>query len=179
MDQKLVSFFSFFSPARLERNELWNCDFPFFVLFNIKPYLLYWKLQRLLSLMISEFHKAHIKVSLQNTFACLCLFLTVCVGGGSTPGVPNYFSPGAWPSGSCSAWLKLGCTFHMKSLDSLTHYSVQIQTGRKKNNPQKTAPVFSSHGLDLKCPYRFDGTLAYFQPDGLPCINSHEILKLL
>lgn len=68
LDQKLVSFFSSFFPARFERNELWNCDFPFFVLFNIKPYLLYWKLQRLLSLMINEFHKAHIKVSLQNMF---------------------------------------------------------------------------------------------------------------
>lgn len=45
-----------------------------FVLFNIKPYLLYWKLQRLLSLMISEFHKAHIKVSLQNISTCLCGF---------------------------------------------------------------------------------------------------------
>lgn len=71
-------YFLFFS-ARLERNELWNCDFPFFVLFNIKPYLLYWKLQRLLSLMISEFHKAHIKVSLQNTSSCLdVIFLSVC-----------------------------------------------------------------------------------------------------
>lgn len=78
-DQKLVSFFFLFlfsPPARLERNELWNCDFPFFVLFNIKPYLLYWKLQRILSLMISEFHKAHIKVSLQNTSSCLHVFFS-------------------------------------------------------------------------------------------------------
>lgn len=55
-------------------NELWSLFFFSFVLFNIKPYLLYWKLQRLLSLMISEFHKAHIKVSLQNTSSCLCVF---------------------------------------------------------------------------------------------------------
>lgn len=55
--------------------------FSFFVLFNIKPYLLYWKLQRLLSLMISEFHKAHIKsfltkipatVFMPRSCACLC-----------------------------------------------------------------------------------------------------------
>lgn len=55
--------------------------FSFFVLFNIKPYLLYWKLQRLLSLMISEFHKAHIKsfltkipatVFMSRSCACLC-----------------------------------------------------------------------------------------------------------
>lgn len=79
LDQKLVSFFSlFFLPESFERNELWNCDFPFFVLFNIKPYLLYWKLQRLLSLMIREFHKAHIKVSLQNTpHLSWCLFSSV------------------------------------------------------------------------------------------------------
>ena len=42
-------FLLFFFPCEVgERNELWNCDFfffPFFVLFNIKPYLLYWKLQ--------------------------------------------------------------------------------------------------------------------------------------
>lgn len=55
--------------------------FLFFVLFNIKPYLLYWKLQRLLSLMISEFHKAHIKVSLQNTSTCLNVFSLVSVMG--------------------------------------------------------------------------------------------------
>lgn len=85
-DQKLVSLFSFFFSLRgcKEMNSgivILFLFFSFFVLFNIKPYLLYWKLQRLLSLMISEFHKAHIKsfltkipatVFMPRSCACLC-----------------------------------------------------------------------------------------------------------
>lgn len=51
--------------------------FHFFVLFNIKPYLLYWKLQRLLSLMISEFHKAHIKSFLTKYLMVLMSFFLI------------------------------------------------------------------------------------------------------
>ena len=56
--------------ARLES----GCDFPFFVLFNIKPYLLYWELQRLLSNDM-RFSQAHIKFPYKILpSACLIFF---------------------------------------------------------------------------------------------------------
>lgn len=57
----------------IEWNELWNHFFLSFVLFNIKPYLLYWKLQRLLS------NDTWVSQSTHKSFLTKYLHLSLCL----------------------------------------------------------------------------------------------------